>query len=366
MSEKRKYIIHDDVLYEEQGTSLVTTYKAYAIEQREPTPKWKGPKLPWNLWQEMLAWCQVTQEKFGSEALVMLFFDVEKNEWSHWYPPQITNGLAVEADDTADEYKEQRKAYPDLQFGTLHHHCTAGAFASGTDQKDEEDREGLHFTIGNLDKDQFSVHFRICIQGTCYVGNAIDVIEPPEDVSRLPEKYQRAIMKDMIVDPVNAEQWDFTEPLKNVKKRTYTRPTYNRQQNFSGIGFGSKATTSKTTTKYIQSVPSTIKQWERLIEEEWDLVDEVLEGLEEALFNNSFVDSFKPDRTPAAETLRFLTRKYKSKNKITEQECLLKEVIELIYDKHNFFTPKSDKEAAKFTTLYLHQIHELYENHYVI
>jgi hypothetical protein len=63
-------------------------------------------------------------------------------------------------------------------FGTVHHHCSSSAFQSGTDHSDELSREGLHFTIGNLDKPfDLDIHARITIGKTH--GNAIasDLIE---------------------------------------------------------------------------------------------------------------------------------------------------------------------------------------------
>ena len=53
-------------------------------------------------------------------------------------------------------------------FGTVHHHCSTSAFQSGTDEADETNREGFHFTIGNLDKEDIDIHFRWCLDNQCH------------------------------------------------------------------------------------------------------------------------------------------------------------------------------------------------------
>ncbi len=48
-------------------------------------------------------------------------------------------------------------------FGSTHSHGSMAAFQSGHDTKDETCKEGLHITIGNLDKDKYSLHARVCV-----------------------------------------------------------------------------------------------------------------------------------------------------------------------------------------------------------
>lgn len=233
---KPNYIVHADKLYEEVVHPLYTTYKPFDLPVMKPTPKWTGPKIPFGLWQEMAAWCQITQAKHKSEALVFLFLDLEKSEWKAWYLPQITNGMTVQADEDHKDYTTQRKAFPDLQFGSLHHHCTAGAFASGVDKADEKNREGLHFTLGNIGSAKHSVHYRFCIEGACYEGEAHEVIEYAKEIAQVPDKYRDSIHKEMILEPV--EGWvekDFEEELKNISKPVYNKPSV---QSYGGLGQG--------------------------------------------------------------------------------------------------------------------------------
>ena len=220
---KTNYIVHSDTVYEEVDNPLFTTYKKCAVQKKEPKPVWKGAKIPWNLWMQAVAWCQVTQEKFKSEALIYLFYDTNKpsSPWQLWLVPQITNGMTVKADTNNANYKLERKMFPDLQFGSLHHHCTSGAFASGTDKDDEVDRDGFHFTIGNIGSKRHSTHFRFSLNKTVTVYPAEEWIECCFELSKLPDNVKAVAHKELVHTPLTEDQlkaYDFTAALANVSK----------------------------------------------------------------------------------------------------------------------------------------------------
>jgi len=228
MSEPEKpknYIVHKDKVYEEKDNNLYSTFTLLNVPKGDPQPIWKGDKIPFSMWQELVAWCQVTQKAFKSEALAFLYYDQNSknatNRWSYWIPPQETNGMTVSADPDDPRYNKERAGYPDLQFGTLHHHCTTGAFQSGTDLNDEEDREGLHFTIGKVGSKKHDLHARFCIEGKSYTINVADVIEEPKWAEEVPGKYIKTIMKDLLTDPeTSLTEWEvwFVADLKKVSR----------------------------------------------------------------------------------------------------------------------------------------------------
>ena len=220
---KTNYIVHSDTVYEEVDNPLFTTYKQCSVQKKEPKPVWKGAKLPWELWVQAVAWCQVTQEKFKSEALIYLFYDTSKpsSPWQLWFVPQITNGMTVKANTNHANYKLERKMFPDLQFGSLHHHCTTGAFASGTDKDDEVDRDGFHFTIGNIGSNRHSTHFRFSLNKSVTVYPAEEWIEYSSSLNMLPESVKAVAHKELVHTPLTADQlksYDFTTTLKNISK----------------------------------------------------------------------------------------------------------------------------------------------------
>lgn len=241
--EKNKaYVVHSDVVYEVVDNHLFTTYKPCSVQKKEPKPIWKGAKIPWDLWMQAVAWCQVTQEKFKSEALIYLFYNTSNPDspWQLWLVPQITNGMTVKADTNNPNYTLERKLFPDLQFGSLHHHCTAGAFASGTDKDDEVDRDGFHFTIGNIGSKRHSTHFRFSLNKVVTVYPAEDWIEYCPSLNMFPESVKAVAHKELVHTPLTKDQlskYDFKAALGNISKPQFTNTHINNMQRINkGIG----------------------------------------------------------------------------------------------------------------------------------
>jgi hypothetical protein len=55
-----------------------------------------------------------------------------------------------------------------LYFGTVHHHCSASAFQSGTDEANERNQDGLHLTVGRLDAERHDLHARFYLNENCF------------------------------------------------------------------------------------------------------------------------------------------------------------------------------------------------------
>lgn len=229
-SPNTKYIVDDNKVYQEVASEFFSTYKLMDVPKGKAAPTWTGAKLPFDMWQQMVGWCQLTQEKFASESLVYLFFDTAKNEWKHWFVPQITNGMTVASEPTNPNYNEQRKLFPDLQFGTLHHHCGGTAYASGVDTDDEQDREGLHFTVGKIGTDTHDLHYRFVLEGQVYVGDVADVVEHDPLLKTVPAALREKIHNLLLRAPVDLDEYDFTAALKNIKKVTPVAPKIGNYQ----------------------------------------------------------------------------------------------------------------------------------------
>ena len=81
-------------------------------------------------------------KKEKSEAQVRLFYSDEKQDWKIWAFPQKSNtGMTTSELPEDPEWNEQWNSVTEnglyYQWGTIHSHCNAGAFASGTDKNDE-------------------------------------------------------------------------------------------------------------------------------------------------------------------------------------------------------------------------------------
>ena len=234
-------IIVDDKAYEQVKTDLFTVYKEIDVPTRtEVVPEFHGKPLPMSMWLEIMHCMKQSQDKFKSEALIYLFYDVNNDQpWSWWLPPQETCGMTVKSLPDDPSYKAQRAEYPDLMLGTVHHHCTSSAFQSGTDEADEVNREGLHFTIGNLDDPVFDVHFRISLGGQCVELPAHTYIEQSQSPFKKNAKVCKAI-RNAVLDKMTQDEMlnynpdyeiDFSNLFNNIQKPKHYTPT-----KYSGLG----------------------------------------------------------------------------------------------------------------------------------
>ncbi len=126
-----------------------------------PTFDWFGPKIPLALWRSILSFFKWSQDTHHCETQVRLFLNTATGQWRAWAFPQEKGGMSTK-EIQGKEADDQRAALGAgyQEFGSVHHHCSMGAFQSGTDHTDESDRPGIHLTVGNLDSTTYSLHSR--------------------------------------------------------------------------------------------------------------------------------------------------------------------------------------------------------------
>ena len=131
--------------------------------------------------------------------------------------------------------------------GVQQHHCTSSAFQSGTDEADETTREGFHFTVGKLGKDQESeVHARLTLAGIHYEFDNLEMIlegfdNPFKDNLDLDDNMLHFLQEHnnrmLSRVPDNWDQYDFTDQFNNVSKKTWVTKSpksYHRNYGFYG------------------------------------------------------------------------------------------------------------------------------------
>jgi len=278
-------IISDNKLYKKLDFPLFTTYQELnAVEHEELVPVFKGKHIPRQMWKKILSFMKQSYDKFKSETLVFLFYDESKDQpWSWWVPPQETLGMTVKSLPDDPEYAEQRAHYPDTMFGTVHHHCSTSAFQSGTDEADEVNREGIHFTVGNLNTDEFDLHCRITI-GNCHsdipAGTYIDQAPDPfKKTAKVPENVRNQVMNhlhnlDVAVLNDNYLEDEFPT-MDNVSKKVYTPPANKYTQ--PGLGWNNYDSYYDTSKKNNPTILDEETSSEDAAE---DLVDTILSDYE--------------------------------------------------------------------------------------
>jgi hypothetical protein len=153
-------------------TDMFSCMMEHEVKSTKAEFVWKGAKIVPSQWREVMAFFEWTQAEYKSEAQVRAFVH-PKDGWLFWaFPQQGNTGMTTKELETEDAKKQRAEQIPAgyIAFGTVHHHCSAAAFQSGTDESDEKAVDGLHITVGNIGSDKYSIHCRIY-----YKGNKFDV-----------------------------------------------------------------------------------------------------------------------------------------------------------------------------------------------
>lgn len=114
------------------------------------------PKLPGRIVAQALSFFRRVFQEYKSEAYVTLMYS-PKLGYQLWCPKQSVTSGSVHYDRTDQPEFAERNAEGWQMVGTIHSHCDFSAFHSGTDTFDESTFDGIHITIGHVNRDQFSM-----------------------------------------------------------------------------------------------------------------------------------------------------------------------------------------------------------------
>jgi len=346
MPKKKYYVLSDGKLHEEVKHNLFTTYQEIKLPEVDVIqPQWHGKKIPLAMWQEILAFMKHSYDVLKSETMLFLYYDeTKKQPWSFWVPPQITSGMTVKSDPDHINFQAQRAQYPDIMFGTVHHHCSTSAFQSGTDEADETNREGFHFTIGNLNKEDIDIHFRWCLNDECHeiedLSMVIDGAESPfkdnveltADMHELEVEYMNA---QLYVIP-DLSKYDYTEYMDNVSKPKFVS-TFPKSK---GIGYYDKD--SWWDDQYTPSLKKNSTESE--VVDEMDVVDEmVFNSLYDMEFEEKLVEYVSQTGADSAEIFEITKgriedtkiAKYMYNVYISQIQCPFFRLVDKLLDKYS-------------------------------
>lgn len=160
----------------------------------------KFTKIPNHIFKDVLAFLKCAYEKHKCESMCYLLFNEEKSDWKIIIPIQynlsrtsvsylsfnrINNDTIkkiTSIDGIKDIYELTIKEYNSLFddgyviSGTVHSHSNFSAFHSSVDDNDEMNFDGIHITVGDLDK-TFSYSARYCFNGSFVDVDMKEIIE---------------------------------------------------------------------------------------------------------------------------------------------------------------------------------------------
>src|SRR4051812_2055902 len=123
----------------------------YEIKSAKGKLNYTGPKFDRNMWDQVLSFFRWTYQEMKSESQVRLYVNTKLDRWGAWaFPQAARTGLTAEELDVAETPEQAVDRFASwnsepsadwLYFCTVHHHCSAGAFQSGTDERNEESQD---------------------------------------------------------------------------------------------------------------------------------------------------------------------------------------------------------------------------------
>lgn len=165
-------------------------------EEIEPMAKAFIKAIPRGMLLQIEAYFRAAYEKYKGEAVVLLYFNPVKKDWMVNVPKQKVRGMHVDYDPV------QCPGEIDGYFlaSSVHSHAGASAFHSGTDDKDEVEFDGLHITIGNVDKAARSYSARWMLGKTVFTADLKDVLElETEELPKFPDAWMEQIEEDRVI-----------------------------------------------------------------------------------------------------------------------------------------------------------------------
>ncbi len=185
----------------------------YEIKNTTARAEYKGPLIPMTMWNEVCAFFEWTQKEYHSEAQVRLFLNPGEGQWAAWAFPQKGNtGMAsVELPDTSPERTAQRAQFGEgwIPFGTVHHHCAAGAFQSSTDKENEVHQDGIHITLGKIGSKEYDMHARFYCARNGFEPDMSEFFDISDLVEQIP-KWSHGFMRPTAEHDFAV--WKMTQP----------------------------------------------------------------------------------------------------------------------------------------------------------
>jgi hypothetical protein len=173
------YVVAGNGIFLSKDTGLIRAL--VKVENIAILPKLKTsatmmmPRVPAEFIARSLLFFRRVYSTHHSEAIVLLYYSKEKQEYVVDVPPQKISAASLKYEPIAKYGKEG------LQLvGTIHSHCDFGAFHSGVDVNDEKDFDGLHITIGMVDKPYFTISVTIAVN-----NNRFKFDDPAEAIEGL-------------------------------------------------------------------------------------------------------------------------------------------------------------------------------------
>lgn len=137
----------------------------------EPFASLNLPKIRKAEFEKVTEFFRQIYTLYQSEVMVLMYLNTENNKICFDVPDQTVTSATIDYESLVQDLKYRL-------IGTIHSHGSMGAFHSGTDVNDEANFDGLHITIGNIDREDnsFSLSCEVVVTGMRQEVYATDYI----------------------------------------------------------------------------------------------------------------------------------------------------------------------------------------------
>ena len=186
------------------------------------------PEIPGEMVASMLTFFRWAFELHGGEAALVLLFDV-LNKRFVWYCPEQRvrmweswSGKWYTASDI--KYTDPTELPPGhVVFGDAHSHGDLAAYASATDQRDEEFKDGLHIIAGHVDSDRPSFWIDFVMDGQRFGIMPDEFFGPVEPCEPPPVPFE---WQDQVI--IDKDPYRYARSKTDERSRDGTRNTYSK------------------------------------------------------------------------------------------------------------------------------------------
>lgn len=205
------YVVAQDGIYKRVKTALfeylVKVGKEEDVDGIATTVPVEGHHYTTPIQESMLlqieAFFRLAYEKYAGEAVVLLYFNPTKREWRVHVPEQKVLGLHVSYN--SSECPGEMDGF--YLASSIHSHASVAAFHSATDDHDEFDFDGLHITIGNVDKPVRTYAARWVFGRTVFKADLDAIFSSKIDkLPDVPEDWMLKVKKHEPVFEINHKQ----------------------------------------------------------------------------------------------------------------------------------------------------------------
>lgn len=180
------YVVAKDGLYMRTdrnfGSALVKVEEIPHLAAAPTQASFNLPKIPATIIGQALMFFREVFVEYKTESYLTLLYSKKLGQYRLWCPKQEVSYSSVSYDRTDSVPVEERNYMgsdgPGWQnVGTIHSHCDFSAFHSGTDEFDESTFDGIHITLGHVNRNDFSIVASIAINDNRFQKAIADVCD---------------------------------------------------------------------------------------------------------------------------------------------------------------------------------------------